>query len=203
MAATGTGLLAVPSHRATWCGTVIGAAGADAVGPKAPGLSCAVVAGNFDPVAYNRAAWDREVENDNEWTRPAGAEVIARARAGDWSVVLIGYHPTPRDWFPAELAGAAVLCLVSGGGQQGPVLAAAGTTVTVFDNSPRQLSQGPRRSDGDAQATVGYRRGRGVSAVSPGAHADGSRFTQEVVSGSSPTSHLPRLARIWINSGRS
>ena len=97
--------------------------------------------GSFDPVAHNRAAWDREVENGNEWTRPVGPEVIARARAGDWSVVLIGYQPVPRDWFPADLAGAAVLCLASGGGQQGPVLAAAGAAVTVLDNSPRQLSR--------------------------------------------------------------
>jgi SAM-dependent methyltransferase len=96
---------------------------------------------NFDPVAHNRAAWDREVNNDNEWTRPVGPDVIARARAGDWSVVLIGYQPTPRGWFPAELAGAEVLCLASGGGQQGPVLAAAGAAVTVFDNSPGQLSR--------------------------------------------------------------
>ena len=81
------------------------------------------------------------MENDNEWTRPVGPEVIARARAGDWSVVLIGHQPVPRDWFPADLAGAAVLCLASGGGQQGPVLAAAGAAVTVFDNSPRQLSR--------------------------------------------------------------
>ena len=62
-------------------------------------------------------------------------------RAGDWSVVLIGYEPVPRRWFPADLAGTAVLCLASGGGQQGPVLAAAGADVTVFDNSPRQLSR--------------------------------------------------------------
>ncbi len=96
---------------------------------------------SFDPVAHNRAAWDREVDSDNEWTRPVGPEVIARARAGDWSVVLIGYEPVPRDWFPAGLAGAAVLCLASGGGQQGPVLAAAGAAVTVFDNSPRQLAR--------------------------------------------------------------
>jgi ubiquinone/menaquinone biosynthesis C-methylase UbiE len=34
-----------------------------------------------------------------------------------------------------------VLCLASGGGQQGPVLAAAGANVTVFDNSPAQLKQ--------------------------------------------------------------
>jgi SAM-dependent methyltransferase len=96
---------------------------------------------NFDPVAYNRAAWDREVDQENEWTRPVGPDVIARARAGDWSVVLIGYEPVPRDWFPADLAGTSVLCLASGGGQQGPVLAAAGANVTVFDNSPRQLGR--------------------------------------------------------------
>jgi SAM-dependent methyltransferase len=99
------------------------------------------VAADFDPVAHNRAAWDREVENDNEWTRPVGPDVIARARAGDWSVVLVGYQPVPGDWFPADLTGVPVLCLASGGGQQGPVLAAAGAAVTVFDNSPRQLGR--------------------------------------------------------------
>jgi SAM-dependent methyltransferase len=99
------------------------------------------VADDFDVVAHNRTAWDREVAAGNEWTRPVGPDVIARARAGDWSVVLIGYQPVPRDWFPAGLAGAEVLCLASGGGQQGPVLAAAGASVTVFDNSPRQLSR--------------------------------------------------------------
>jgi hypothetical protein len=60
-------------------------------------------------VAYNRAAWDREVENRNEWTQPVGPEVIARARAGDWSVVLIGYQPVPRGWFPAEPADLSVI----------------------------------------------------------------------------------------------
>jgi SAM-dependent methyltransferase len=40
-----------------------------------------------------------------------------------------------------EVAGADVLCLASGGGQQGPLLAAAGARVTVFDNSPNQLAQ--------------------------------------------------------------
>ncbi|MEV5357700.1 class I SAM-dependent methyltransferase [Streptomyces sp. NPDC052693] len=34
-----------------------------------------------------------------------------------------------------------MLCLASGGGQQGPVLAAAGARMTVLDNSPRQLEQ--------------------------------------------------------------
>jgi len=114
------------------------------------------VSENIDPVAHNRAAWDREVASDNEWTRPVTPDVIARARAGDWSVVLIGHEPVPRDWFPADLAGAAVLCLASGGGQQGPVLAAAGAAVTVFDNSPAQLGrdQEVAAREGLAIATV-------------------------------------------------
>jgi SAM-dependent methyltransferase len=71
-------------------------------------------------------------------------------------VVLIGHEPVPRDWFPADLAGAAVLCLASGGGQQGPVLAAAGAAVTVFDNSPAQLGrdQEVAAREGLAIATV-------------------------------------------------
>ena len=36
---------------------------------------------NLDPVAHNRAAWDREVERGNEWTQPVGPDVIARARS--------------------------------------------------------------------------------------------------------------------------
>jgi len=102
-----------------------------------------------DPVAHNRSAWDREVETGNEWTVPVGPDVIAAARAGTWSVVLIGYDPVPRDWFGENLAGADVLCLASGGGQQGPVLAAAGARVTVLDNSPRQLAQDRTVADRD------------------------------------------------------
>jgi SAM-dependent methyltransferase len=95
----------------------------------------------IDPVMYNRAAWDREVSRGNEWTLPVGPEVTARARAGDWSIVLIGYEPMPRDWLPVPLAGTDILCLASGGGQQGPILAAAGASVTVLDNSPGQLGR--------------------------------------------------------------
>lgn len=95
----------------------------------------------IDPVAHNRGAWDKLVAAENEWTRPVGPDVIARAREGDWSVVLIGYEPVPRDWFPPDLRGVDILGLASGGGQQGPVLAAVGANVTVCDNSPKQLEQ--------------------------------------------------------------
>jgi ubiquinone/menaquinone biosynthesis C-methylase UbiE len=89
---------------------------------------------------YNREAWDREVERGNEWTVPVGPDVIEAARQGRWEIVLTETKPVPKDWFP-DLQGADVLCLASGGGQQAPVLAAAGANVTVLDNSPGQLAQ--------------------------------------------------------------
>jgi ubiquinone/menaquinone biosynthesis C-methylase UbiE len=49
--------------------------------------------------------------------------------------------PVPRNWFPQSLNGLKILCLASGGGQQGPVLAAVGAEVTVTDISKKQLEQ--------------------------------------------------------------
>lgn len=95
----------------------------------------------MDIRAYNREAWDRQVANGNPWTLPVAPAQIAAARQGDWSVVLTPTVPVPRSWFPAELVGQNILCLASAGGQQGPILAAAGANVTVFDNSPAQLAQ--------------------------------------------------------------
>ena len=93
-----------------------------------------------DIVTYNRKAWDRQVERGNRWTVPVGVEEVERARQGDWQVVLTPTKKVPDDWFP-PLPGLDVLCLASGGGQQGPILAAAGANVTVFDNSPNQLAR--------------------------------------------------------------
>ena len=86
---------------------------------------------------YNRRAWDSEVDKGNEWTLPVNTETINKARQGDWHIVLTPTIPVPREWFP-NLEGLEVLCLASGGGQQGPILAAAGAKVTVLDNSPMQ-----------------------------------------------------------------
>ena len=46
----------------------------------------------------------------------------------------------PVDWL-GDVKGKRILCLASGGGQQGPILAAAGARVTVFDNSPAQFEK--------------------------------------------------------------
>ena len=96
---------------------------------------------SMDVRAYNREMWNKQVEHGNVWTIPVSPEVIATARQGVWSVLLTELKPVPRDWFPADLRGVKILCLAGGGGQQGPIFAAAGAQVTVFDNSPRQLDQ--------------------------------------------------------------
>src|SRR6188768_2713700 len=95
-------------------------------------------------IDYNREAWDRQVESgQNPWTQPVSREVIEAARRGEWTIVLTEQKPIPVSWFPKHplLNGIDVLGLACGGGQQGPILAAAGANVTNFDNSPKQLEK--------------------------------------------------------------
>jgi SAM-dependent methyltransferase len=94
----------------------------------------------IDVRTYNRQSWNQRVEEGDRWTVPVSSEQIAAARNGEWEIVLTAHKPVPRKWFP-ELSGCRVLGLASAGGQQGPILAAAGANVTVFDNSPKQLKQ--------------------------------------------------------------
>lgn len=89
---------------------------------------------------YNKAAWNRQVEKGNPWTIPVSPEEIRNARMGVFKILLTPEKTVPDAWFP-QLNGCRVLCLASGGGQQGPLLAAAGANVTVFDNSPNQLAK--------------------------------------------------------------
>ena len=115
----------------------------------------------MDMRKYNREAWNKYVDmGQSEWTKPVSPEIIARARKGDFSILLTGQKPVPREWFP-PLNGLDTLCLACGGGQQGPVLAAAGANVTIFDNSPRQLEQDrlvAEREKLDMQLTEGDMR---------------------------------------------
>lgn len=97
----------------------------------------------------NRAAWNRLVKEGNRWTIPVSAEEITNARQDQWEIYLTPSKPIPKDWL-TEIAGLKVLCLASGGGQQGPILAAAGAQVTVFDNSPEQLGQDISVAERDA-----------------------------------------------------
>lgn len=94
----------------------------------------------MDITDYNRRAWDRLVEQGDQWTVPVGPGEIEEARAGRWHIVLTPSRAVPSDWFP-PLQGTRTLCLAGSGGQQAPILAATGARVTVLDNSPRQLAQ--------------------------------------------------------------
>lgn len=103
----------------------------------------------------NRAGWNRRVAEGDKWTVPISPDEIARARQGDWSVVLTPIKPVPRDWF-GDIEGRDLLGLASGGGQQCPIFAAAGARVTCFDASDAQLAR-------DEQ--VAEREGLGIRTV--------------------------------------
>ncbi len=95
----------------------------------------------LDIRAHNAAAWNSEVALHNPWTIPVDPQTVRRARGGDFDLYVSPTRPVPRQWLPLELVDVPVLCLAGGGGQQGPLLAAAGARVTVLDNSERQLEQ--------------------------------------------------------------
>ncbi len=95
---------------------------------------------DMDILSYNQEAWNKEVEKGNEWTQPVSTQEVEEARKGNFRMVLTPTKPVPTDWY-GEIANKKVLCLACGGGQQGPIFAALGADVTVFDNSPAQLAQ--------------------------------------------------------------
>ncbi len=90
---------------------------------------------------HNQKAWDKLAEDGIEWSIPVSSETIAEARKGNWQILLTESKYVPRNWFPEDLHGVKILCLASGGGQQAPILAAAGANVTSFDLSAEQLKR--------------------------------------------------------------
>ena len=94
----------------------------------------------MDHLDHNRRAWNRHSNSGSPWCVPVDADTVRRARAGDWSVVLTPVKSVPTTWF-GDLRGRDVLCLASGGGQQAPILAAAGARVVSFDLSDEQLEK--------------------------------------------------------------
>jgi ubiquinone/menaquinone biosynthesis C-methylase UbiE len=94
----------------------------------------------MDIVKYNREVWNRESKEGGEWSLPVNSEQIAKARQGQWGIVLTPQKPVPKNWF-GSLQNKQVLGLASGGGQQMPILAAVGAVITSFDNSDEQLAK--------------------------------------------------------------
>jgi SAM-dependent methyltransferase len=103
----------------------------------------------------NAATIDRWVAEGWEWGRPVDHQTYRRAAEGNWSLLLTPTKPVPRSWYP-PLEGAQVLGLASGGGQQMPILTAAGARCTVLDYSPAQL---------EAERQVAAREGYDINIV--------------------------------------
>ena len=94
----------------------------------------------MDLLKYNRDAWNHEVEIANKWTQPVDHETIEKCRKGEINLYLTPTKIVPMEWYDG-IKGKTILCLASGGGQQTPMLSAAGGIVTVLDNSDAQLDQ--------------------------------------------------------------
>lgn len=87
---------------------------------------------------HNRRSWNSGAMSTSVWAQPVDSATIAAARAGRWDVLLTPKTPVPKAWL-ADVERQDVLCLASGGGQQAPMLAAAGARVVSFDLSDEQL----------------------------------------------------------------
>lgn len=88
-------------------------------------------------VAYNSRVWDAWSEDHTTWTIPLTPEQFQHAKNSPIEIVMTPTKNVPLSWF--EGVGTEMLGLASGGGQQGPVMAAHGYRVTILDNSMRQL----------------------------------------------------------------
>lgn len=94
----------------------------------------------MDVFQHNSVAWDHEAKRGSPWTQPVSPEEIQKARQGNFKIILTPTKRVPDAWL-GNVRGRRILCLASGGGQQGPLLAAAGSAVTVLDASEEQLKR--------------------------------------------------------------
>ncbi len=90
-----------------------------------------------DIYRHNQTVWDRLARENCDWSLPVSTEIIQAARNGQWDVRLISAE-LPIGWLP-DVRGLRILCLAASGGQQAPVLSAAGAEVVVLDASQEQL----------------------------------------------------------------
>lgn len=86
----------------------------------------------------NKETINRWVKEGWQWAQPISHEEYVAAKQGHWNIVLTPLKNVPKEWF-GDLKGKKVLGLASGGGQQMPILTAAGAVCTVMDYSDKQL----------------------------------------------------------------
>ena len=143
---------------------------------------------------HNRTAWNSGSIAGGVWSTPVDSSAVARAKTGEWEIILTPKLPVPREWF-GDVRGKNILCLASGGEQQVPILAAAGANVVSFDLSDEQLAK---------DRTVAQREGLDVRCIQ-GDMADLSCFAHESFDlVFNPTSNVfvPDLTPVWLECHR-
>ncbi|WP_082678240.1 class I SAM-dependent methyltransferase [Sphingomonas sanguinis] len=142
----------------------------------------------FDLISHNSGAWDFQAQQSGPWSQPVSSECIDAARKGEWSVHLTP-SPLPRDWL-GDIVNKDILCLASAGGQQAPVLAAAGANVTIFDLSREQLGK---------DEMVAVRDGLSL-AIEQGDMCDLSRFADasfDLILHPISNQYVPDIQPVW------
>lgn len=144
---------------------------------------------DIDILSHNASAWDGAAERRDRWSTPVDADDVEAGRRGVFSVLLTPGRPVPHDWFP-PMSGLRLLGLASGGGQQGPLFAAAGAHVTIIDASRGQL---------DLDRNVAERHDLAIDLVH-GDAADLSAFADEsfdLVFHPSSNSYIADIEPVW------
>ena len=89
----------------------------------------------------NNRFWNKWSQEGGPWSRRYSKERIQKAKSGKVEVGLLTEDTVPQNWLPDNWKGLDVLGLAASGGQQIPVIAAAGANVTSFDLSEEQLKR--------------------------------------------------------------
>jgi len=95
---------------------------------------------------FNSKIIDKWIDEEEYWGPVTSHEDFIRAQNGGWSVSL-AFDEIPKEWFSPyinlennRLDGVKLLGLASGGGQQIPILTAAGADCTIMGYSDSQLA---------------------------------------------------------------
>lgn len=91
----------------------------------------------MDYLKINKKFWNKWSKERGPWSQRYPKEQIQKAMSGK---VELGRN-VPENWFPKNWKGLDVLGLAAAGGQQMPLIAAAGASVTSFDFSKEQLKR--------------------------------------------------------------
>ena len=93
----------------------------------------------MDYLKVNQKRWNKFSQNRGPWSRRYPKERIEKAKSGLAEFSVTPGKFIPADWLPKNWKGLDVLGLAAGGGQQMPLIAAAGAKVISFDFSEEQL----------------------------------------------------------------